>query len=573
MAGIAGVINAKNRTVVDRMTGALRHRGPDGEGRWSKPRITVGVTVLKRSQPVFESETLCVVLDGRIRNYAELRDSLQKSGHLFRTATEAEVLARLYEEKGDDLVQHLQGTYAFALIHGDRLLLARDRLGIKPLYYAHLPGSNLFLFASEIKAILQNAEFVPSLDMQAFADSLLLGHPVGNLTFFTGVSSVRPGHVVSVSIGGEVHFEEQPYCVPAFKRDNNVRLSEAQTMVECQLEEIISDQLDLDQPVGVTLSGGLDSTVLALLASRRSSRPIFTFTVADDDRNPDVEQAAAVARSIASKHVRFAMTFADYLNCLPGYIETMELPSGGYSTPFYFLCRKIAPEVAICLDGEGADELFGGYTDYLNWPSRVRYVQRQMSLLERLGYAPSDHAMQIVQRIRSTMSREQHLQTIFELNLGDRMERFRIDPVDRCAMAASLDMRLPYLDDRLVDLASRLPAEFVVRIDLGIEKYILRRLLIERHGTAFLDVVLRRKIGAPVAAASSMERFDKLCESALPDDYLEAHELGFCFPNKRHLFMFELFIEVFMQHRGDSRNSGTALDLLSVRAKRTVSGA
>src|SRR5262249_26084831 len=159
-------------------------------------------------------------------------------------------------------------------------------------------------------------------------------------------------------------------------------------------------------------------------------------------------------------------------------------------------------------------------------------------LLKRLGVLPSDRVISIIEGLSSAISFDEYLQRIFEVNLADRLERHHLDPVDKCAMAASIEMRVPYLDDRVFELVSQFPVRFLVRADIGIRKYILRRFCLERFGFRVMDVVLREKLGVPSAGIHLLERFDRLCDAVLPEDYLARHEFGYCFETKRQLLMF-----------------------------------
>lgn len=580
MCGIAGVVGGRDSTLIEEMTAVLRHRGPDGRGHASRGALHVGATRLgiidptSQTQPIYNEEgTACVVFNGEIYNHQELRTELRGKGHVFKTRTDTEVVVHLYEEMGDDCVHRLHGMFAFAILDGARLLLARDRLGIKPLYYVFMPETQAFVFASEIKAILQHPGFTPRLSLQALADSIVLGYPVGEETFFEGVRSLLPGHTMVVSWGEGVRVEDpKRYHTPGLARDDSMSLDEAEERLEAQLERAVETHLAADVEVGLTLSGGIDSTVLALLAGERLQRPLHTFTVGDHEEYADVVQAGLVARMIGSEHEPIILSFEEYLSAIPGLVAAEEQPSSLYGLPFYHLCRKVSERVKACLHGEGADELFGGYREYLNRDTRLSYIQSRLPLLKHLGVLPSQRALSTIERLSSAEYFQEYLPRVFEVNQADALERQHLMPVDKCAMATSLEMRVPYLDDGVVELANRIPLSFLVRPDIAVKKYILRRFALRRFGPRVIDVVLREKLGAPVSGVYLLDRFDRLCNEVLPDDYVTRHELGSCFSEKRELLMFDMFIEMFMKHRGDSGSIGSVMDFMQARAGKSVTG-
>ena len=519
------------------------------------------------AQPVYnETGTVCVVFNGEIYNHRDLREQLQAKGHRFRTRTDTEVIVHLYEEFGDACVQHLHGMFAFAVLDGARVLLARDRLGIKPLYFALDRDARMLLFASEIKAILRHRAFTPRVDLQALADSIVLGFPTQDHTFFDGVRSLRPGHTLVVGWHDGLHVGDATrYFSRAWTRQDDVDFDDAQARLDAALTRAVETHMAADMDVGLTLSGGIDSTLLALLASEHRDRPIFTFSVADHERHPDVEQARRVAQMVGSNHQTVIIGFEDYLAAIPDLIAGEEQPDSLYGIPFYILCRVIGQQVKACLHGEGADELFGGYREYVDRHSRISYIARRLPLLKRLGVSPSPHALETIRRLSVSGTFDDYLDELFDVNMAEALERQHLVPVDKCAMAASVEMRVPYLDDAVVDLVMGLPLRFLVRHDIGVRKYIMRRLALGRFGPGVIDIVLREKLGAPTAGIVLLDEFNRLCEETLPDAYVTHHDFGGCFDSKRELFLFDVFLEVFMKHRGDAAAMGPVVDLLRER--------
>jgi asparagine synthase (glutamine-hydrolysing) len=572
MCGIAGVLGGRDCAGVERMVDSLRHRGPDGIGLCSRGLAHLGATRLSivdlaaGPQPIYnETRSLCLVFNGEVYNHRQLRADLECKGHVFGTQTDTEVVIHLYEEFGRDCVRQLRGMFAFAILDGSRMFLARDRLGIKPLYYAVTDDGKTFTFASEIKPILQTPGLTPQLSSQAFADALVLGHPVHEHTFFEGVRSLPAGHIMTVSYSSGIQIDAPlAYHSRDSVREANLSLDDAVEEVRKVLEDAVDTHLDADVEVGLTLSGGIDSTVLTLLAAER--RRVVTFTVADHEQHPDAVQADCIAETIRSEHHKVVMSYDDYLAAIPALIATEEQPSSLYGLPYYFLCRRIANRVKACLHGEGADEMFGGYREYLDRDRRLLRYRQRLPLLKRLGVAPSDAAAAIIRRLSSAITFEEYLEAIFAVNANDALQRLHLDLVDKCSMAASVEMRVPYLDDRVFELVNRLPLRYLVSADLGIKKYILRRFALKRFGASVFDVILREKLGAPSAGMSFLNRFEKLCNEQLPNDYLRRHEYGFCFESKRQLLLFELFHEIFVRNRGDVSSVPGVVEFIRQRA-------
>jgi asparagine synthase (glutamine-hydrolysing) len=456
--------------------------------------------------------------------------------------------------------------FAFAVLDGERLLLARDRLGIKPLYFAYIPETQVFLFASEVKAILCHPALSPRLNLQAMADMLALSHPSDDQTFFEGVRSLRPGHTMAVTYGDTVSVgAPKAYYARNLIRDDSADIDEMQARLDGVLCRAVETHLAADVEVGLTLSGGLDSSILALFARQHVPDRLLTFAVADHDGHPDVVRAKSVAQMIGSTHETVIMTFDDYLAAIPGLIASEEQPSSLYGAPFYFLCHTVAKRVKVTLHGEGADELFGGYTPYLDRESRLAYIRKRLPVLKHLGVPPSEHAIETIERLSRAKTFDDYLRELFDINMADPLERQHLVPVDKCAMAASVEIRVPYLDDAMVELVGRMPLRFLVRPDLGVRKYILRRLALSRFGVGILDVVLREKYGAPTAGLVLLDRFDRLCNETVSDEYVRKHDFGKCFASKRELVLFDMFLEIFMAHRGESTAIGSVVDFLRSR--------
>ena len=294
MCGIAGIVKLDPRETVEearlkRMRDVLRHRGPDGEGLWIDGPIGLGhrrlaiVDVAGGQQPMAnEDETVWITYNGEIYNHAALRPGLEAKGHRYQTRSDTETILHLYEEEADDCVESLQGMFAFALWDRsrERLLLARDRLGIKPLYYRVTDRE--LLFASEIKAILAVTPERPALNCAALPEFLATRFLAGDETFFRGIRKLPPGHVLTWSLAGGPR-RQRYWSLPTGTDDSPARLDQRADELRTRLETTVRSHLMSDVPLGLFLSGGLDSSGLAALMAPMVSDRIQTFSVGFDD--------------------------------------------------------------------------------------------------------------------------------------------------------------------------------------------------------------------------------------------------------------------------------------------------
>jgi asparagine synthase (glutamine-hydrolysing) len=400
MCGICGVIGIESKergeAIVRRMMASLFHRGPDEEGVLISPPVALGMRRLSiidlpgGSQPVWnETETLAVVFNGEIYDFRELRDELQAAGHRFRTRSDTEVIVHAYEAWGQACVERLLGMFAFAVVEmpqgrgapPSRVFLARDRMGIKPLYYACLDGA--LHFASEVRALLAGG--IPAhLSADALTSYLLFGSISEPMTLVDGISSLPPGQCLTVPVGAPVGSPE-PRCYWNFARTLSRRASESSShqdiasaapKVRSLLESAVRTHLVADVPVGVFLSSGFDSTAIAALASSAQSG-IHTFTVAFPDLEfSEAEQARRTAQRLGTEHVELTLSDAEMLARLDEAISAFDQPSmDGINTYFVSWAARQAG-LKVALSGLGGDELFGGYPSFRS----VSAVQRASAL-------------------------------------------------------------------------------------------------------------------------------------------------------------------------------------------------
>ena len=535
----------------------LQHCGLSGSGMHSDGDQHIGaqyVSVLnsaRREQPVCnEKGDKAIVFDGKIYNCRSLQAQLRDKGHVFVFHNDAEVVLHLYEEYGVHCVDHLRGIFAFAISDGRRLFLARDRVGFKPLYYTIL-RQRLFLFASEIKAILQWPDVPVSFDMQTFTDNLALNFPVGRRTFFENVQSVLPGSTMMISNSeGVIEINERQYYRVTVCPDDTWTLRGALDTLKRMLDEAVESHIAGEAEVGISLSGGLDSSLLALVMKQYCPAGLTTFTVADNQSHPDLFHARRLSAELEARHQVIDFTFDAYLREIPACLAIEEQPSILTFMPFRFLCQRASRVVKSCLSGEGADTVFGGLEEFMDRSTAIRAVGKRLEAVKQWGLKPSLECAAIIDAILADSEPAVHLINLFEINLKDPATRINLELLAKHSMAAGLELRLPYYDDALVEFVNSLPLRFKADVARGIPKYILKRLAIEKHGTQLFDIVLRRKLGFPMATSLFLRRLNRICVETVAPDYARRHEFGRFFPHPLPLVLFDMFHEIFITHRG-----------------------
>src|SRR5882724_4040656 len=358
-----------DQDLLRRMTTVLRHRGPDGDGYLVRDNVGFGnrrlsiIDLAGGDQPIYnEDGTVGIVFNGEIYNYVELMASLIDRGHRFATKSDTEVIVHLYEEYGERCVDHLRGMFAFAIWDSRRqcVFLARDRLGIKPLFYQ--ATDDRLVFASELKAILEDPRVQRSLNLDAVHLYLAYGYVPGDCCIINGISKLPPGHTLTWRDGRtrtkqywDVNLEPGPAV-------NDQRYLE---QLVPSLRETVALHMRSDVPVGVLLSGGVDSSTVVALASQAASSQIKTFSVgfAEQDYS-ELAWARRIADRYKTDHVEVVVRDRD-ISVLPDIVWYLDEPFADPSAlATYFICREAARHVRVCLTGDGADEVFGGYTRY-----------------------------------------------------------------------------------------------------------------------------------------------------------------------------------------------------------------
>jgi asparagine synthase (glutamine-hydrolysing) len=492
-----------------------------------------------------EDETVWITFNGEIYNHAALRPGLEARGHRYRTQSDTETILHLYEEEGEECVSRLSGMFAFAIWDEKRrrLLLARDRLGIKPLYYAVTPDE--LLFASEIKAILA-AGFRAELNSHVLPEYLATRFVSGSETLFAGVKRLEPGRTLTWT--REEGFDERRYwSIAPVSKPNGRTFQQEATDLRPRLREAVRSHLMSDVPLGLFLSGGIDSSGLLGLMAPLVQEPVRTFAVGFADRDADeLQYARLAARAAGSMHRELVVSPHEFFQELPRLIwhedEPLAFPS---SVPLYFLSRLAREHVKVVLTGEGADELFLGYNRYrvTEWNERLgrpyglllpegmrRGVRRLVGRLPRvarryversfIGVSPNTRALfcdnfavfnttrresllgdSFLSAARDAHGEEMRCYSEAAGSSLDRMSRADLQTYlvrllmkqDQMSMAASLESRVPFLDHKLVDHVAALPAK--VKLRGFTTKAILREAFV---GVVPREILRRPKMGFPV---------------------------------------------------------------------------
>src|SRR5271156_1190161 len=377
MCGIAGIVTWEegrrvSSALIHQMCDTIVHRGPDDEGIYTEGGVGLGmrrlsiIDVAGGHQPIHnEDKTIWIVFNGEIYNFPDLRKELQSRGHRFSTNTDTEAIVHLYEELGSECVQKLRGMFAFAIYDARRrsVLLARDRLGIKPLHFAWHHGD--LLFGSEIKAILTAAPELKVIDQSALREFFYFGYIPDPSTAFTKIRKLPPGHVIEFSAAHPEPKIRRYWDVPSF--GTHVPSSEEECLQEMEerLAEAVRISLISDVPLGALLSGGTDSSIIVALMARASSKPVKTFAIGfKDSAFNESQYATLVAQKFHTDH-RELIVEPNLEATLTSLTSSLEEPFGDSSMlPTYFVSCLARRQVTVALSGDGGDELFAGYDRY-----------------------------------------------------------------------------------------------------------------------------------------------------------------------------------------------------------------
>lgn len=545
MCGILGVINFENkkpdRSLVKKMRDTMYHRGPDDAGLYIAGSIALAhrrLSIIDLSdtghQPMMnEDNSLVLICNGEIYNYVELRTDLKKAGHIFRSSSDSEVILHQYEEEGEKCLEKFNGMFAFILWdkRKRKIFAARDRLGIKPLYY-YLDNKRV-IFASEIKAIIEDPSVYRKPDVHAIADYFFIRRAIGNKTMFEGIKELEPGFLVNVDISNQKLQVKKYWDV-----EYNYNYSRSDEELGDQLYSLLDDAVKIhcrsDAPLGCHLSGGLDSsTVTAFAGKHRKKLKTFSIKFSDDQFIDETSYAKAVARHIGCKYYESSPTAVDLAQLFPYLLWHMDTPmitDGGFA---YYTVSKLAHQnVKVTLTGHGGDEIFAGYRGQFN----AAFGRTDMFVIEKdprraVNYSPGKKLLNFLinnnlqniytglkhrifkpelsfedlwvkshcstapennpgfqqrfkQNIQGYSPREEYLKPLFEAKTDQKLDkclyhdlRFYLPALlhqeDRVSMSVSIESRVPLLDFRIIELLSTVPPEQKVR---GMQpKYLLRK--------------------------------------------------------------------------------------------------
>jgi asparagine synthase (glutamine-hydrolysing) len=372
MCGICGTAGFSNQGLLERMTRSMTHRGPDDEGYFLDNNVGLGIRRLSiidldtGHQPIHsENQNLCVVFNGEIYNYREIAKRLEQKGHRFYTKSDTEVIIHLYEEKGEDCVQDLNGMFAFAIWDKakEKLFIARDRLGVKPLYYTFKNGN--LIFASELKAILEFEEITREIDSKAIDYFMTFLYIPAPLTIFKEIKKLPAGHIL---VYQNHNLTTRQYWDISFEPLKEQSEDFYVERIRALLKESVASRLISDVPLGVFLSGGIDSSAIVALVSQLKSNPVKTFTIGYDKQHAsynELRNARLIAQRFNTEHHEFIVK-PDLLQILPKLAWHLDEPFADSSAVPTFLVSEIARQhIKVALSGIGGDEGFAGYPRYL----------------------------------------------------------------------------------------------------------------------------------------------------------------------------------------------------------------
>ncbi len=566
MCGIAGWINLKQsdsndgaEAVLHSMCESITHRGPDSEGVWTDDTVALGMRRLSiidlktGDQPVYsEDRTVIAMLNGELYNFREVRAELEKRGHKFRTQTDVEIVPHLYQIYGEDFVDHINGMFAIALWDSrrKRLILARDRYGEKPLYYGVFDGK--LIYGSEVKAILAHPAVPRELDLDALRQYLSFDYVPAPRSIFKGISKLPAAHIMTVE-NGEVKI--RPYWNLTFSKKGQVKSIENSA---AELRDLLSDavrmRLVADVPLGVLLSGGVDSSAIAAFATQHATENVKTFSIGfSEDSFDETRYARLVAKHLGTDHYEEILSAAKAGDLVSEIGTWLDEPlSDGSLIPTYLLARFVKKHVTVALGGDGGDELFAGYPMYyghkvaaaygaipgflrsgliepvvnmlpvstknLSFDYRAKRFVRSAKYdtvtrhhswfgsftIEEQDQLLTDHVRgkttaDIYAGARNLLGicdASNDIERMQYLDINFYMAEDILSKVDRASMAVSLETRAPFLDPRIGEFAASLPLNYKLRGSNG--KYILKRSL---EGLLPRSVLTRSKkgFGIPIA--------------------------------------------------------------------------
>ncbi|MGD9597449.1 MAG: XrtA/PEP-CTERM system amidotransferase [Steroidobacteraceae bacterium] len=566
MCGLTGIVDLKGRRDLDRallrrMNDSIQHRGPDGEGEHHEPGVALGhrrlaiIDIATGQQPLYnEDQSVVVVYNGEIYNYQSLIPELQALGHVFHTKSDTEVIVHAWEAWGEACVERFRGMFAFALWDRNRetLFLARDRLGVKPLFYALLPDGQC-VFGSELKAVLLHPGVTRTIDPCAVEEYFAVGYVAEPRTIYTSVRKLPPAHTLALRRGA-APAEPREYWDVRFSLDNPIGFDDAMAELDQRLKDSVRLRMISEVPLGAFLSGGVDSSAVVAAMARISDAPVNTCSISFDDPAFDETRfAQMVAERYQTRHFvdQVASDDFDLIDTLAGSYDEPYADSS--AIPTYRVCQLARQHVTVALSGDGGDESFGGYRRYrlhvaeerlrsalplgvrrpvfgllgriypkADWAPRVFRAKTTFESLARSSIDAYLHSVSVTsESMRAAMFSSQMKRRLGGYRAHDLFRGYAAragteDPlaliqyvdlktylvgdintkVDRASMAHSLEVREPLMDHPLVEWLATLPTSMKLRGGEG--KYLLKKAM-EPHLPS--DVLYRPKMGFAVPLA------------------------------------------------------------------------
>ena len=533
MCGITGYLGQGNKEILRRMTDSLRHRGPDDKGFYFNENTGLGhrrlsiIDLETGHQPIAnEDKTIQLIFNGEIYNFQELRERLINQGHKFSTQTDTEVMVHLYEEKGEDFLKELNGMFALALWdeREKKLILARDRMGQKPLYYSLV--NNTLVFGSELKSLFHHPLIKKEIDFNSLNKYLIYEYVPMPQTIIKGINKLEPGHFLTYQNN---QLKKSPYWNIQFNQLENQK--DYLTKFEELLEDSVKKRLISDVPLGIFLSGGIDSSTIAYYAQKNSNQKIKTFSIGFEDKSFDESNYAnQVAKFLNTEHYHQNCSPVDLLDLIDDIAEINDEPLADASIiPTYLLSKFTREKVTVALSGDGGDELLAGYPTFqaMKFARIYRYlprlfreaIKRTANLLPvshdnfsfdfklKKTLSGYDYPLEIQNQIwlgaftpqenqnlflpeiainfdQSFSETNQFIEQTKKESLDNRMiylylKQYLSDDIlvkaDRASMFASLEARAPFMDYRLVEFINSLP--YNLKLKGWTIKYVLKQLM------------------------------------------------------------------------------------------------
>ena len=503
MCGICGELRFDGRSpdlgLLARMTARLARRGPDHEGSYSEGPLAFGhrrLAVIDLSphsnQPLVDQKLdLALVFNGTIYNYPQLREELRGLGYHFFSNGDTEVILKAYAAWGEACVERLHGMFAFAIwdIERGRLFMARDRFGIKPLYYSH--SRNQFRFASTSQALLAAGDVNTDIDPIALHHQFTL-HAVipAPRTILRGIRKLAPGHCLTIDTNGDRTLRRY-WRLTARRPERALSEGEWTEAIHAALRESVRKRIQIaDVPVGVLLSGGLDSSLLVALLAEAGVKDLLTFSVGfedhPDEKGSEFEYSDQVVDRYATRHHKYRIPNDEVLKRLPEAVDNMAEPMFGQdAVAFYLLSEQVSKSVKVVQSGQGADEVFGGYFWYQNMVDeqgsdldrfRAHYFDRDHpEFLHMVGspYVGPDYTGAAIASRLAEPDADEYIDRVLRLDATTLVVDDPVKRVDNMTMAWGLEARVPFLDHELVELAAQMPPEY--KLGSG-GKHVLKRI-------------------------------------------------------------------------------------------------